>query len=113
VAAVADLAPGAFRRMVIEAERPVLVGFHAEACRPCETQAPILASLARALAGEVRVVRVDVGRAPELAALLEVRSVPTLLLFHEGRIARRFGGVTPGTAIAAALADLAGRRHRG
>mgnify|MGYP002780180286 CR=1 FL=1 len=102
---IAELDTASFKAEVIEASVPVLVDFHASWCEPCHSQAPILENLARSLGKAARVVKVDIDRAPELADLFAVRSVPTLMVFSKGRITRRFTGVTTGTKLAAALME--------
>ncbi|MBA4766819.1 MAG: conjugal transfer protein TraF [Porphyrobacter sp.] len=95
--------------MVIDADHPVLVGFYAGGCGPCQMQAPMLETIAARFRGTAMVFKVDAGRCPGLTALFEVRSVPTMILFAGGTIARRFTGVTEGrdliTAMLASLDD--------
>lgn len=98
------LAPADFRRRVVEADGPVLLDFHAAWCAPCRAQAPILERLATELAGAIAVLSVDVDANPALAGLLQVRALPTVLLFRGGRIVRRFSGLTGTEALRAAVA---------
>jgi thioredoxin 1 len=105
---VVELDTAQFKAAVLEAEQPVLVGFHAPGCEPCRTQGTILEDLARKLGGVAQVVRVDVARSPELAALLAVRTVPTIAIFRDGRIAARFVGLTASPTLAAALVTQLG-----
>lgn len=100
---IAECTTAAFKAEVIEADRPVLVDFHAAWCGPCQAQAPIIENIARSAGRDAKVVKVDIDRSPELAALFAVRSIPTLLLFNRGKIIHRFSGVTSGSTIAAAL----------
>jgi thioredoxin 1 len=73
-----------FRFDVLQAEGPVLVDFYADWCRSCLQLAPILARLAEHWAGSVKVVTLDVERNPATAARLDVRGLPTLVLFDGG-----------------------------
>lgn len=104
-----ELSASDFKAAVIDADHPVLVSFYADGCGPCQMQAPMLETIAARFRGIATVFKVDAGRSPELAALFEVRSMPTMILFAGGTIARRFTGVTQGrdliTAILASLDD--------
>ena len=102
-----ELNASAFKAAVIDADHPVLVGFYAGGCGPCQMQAPMLEKIAERFRGTATVFKVDAGRCPELTALFAVHSVPTMILFAGGTIARRFVGVTEGRdLIAAMLASL-------
>lgn len=80
-----------FERQVLQSELPVLVDFYAEWCGPCKSLAPTLDELA-AESPQAKVVKVDIGDNPALAARYGVRSVPTLLVFRDGQIASRHTG---------------------
>src|SRR6187455_501638 len=74
-----------FEREVLQSELPVLVEFSAEWCGPCKLVAPDLKALAHELEGKAKVVTVDIDRSPMLARQLGVQSVPTFVVFHQGR----------------------------
>lgn len=74
----------AFEAEVLSAATPVLVDFYADWCGPCQTQTPILESLAATQGDRVKVVKVDVDKDPGLAQQFGVRSIPTLVLFQQG-----------------------------
>jgi thioredoxin len=74
-----------FEREVLMSELPVLVEFGAEWCGPCKTVAPELAALSQELNGKAKLVAVDIDRSPLLARQLGVQSVPTFVVFHQGR----------------------------
>lgn len=105
---LAELDIFAFKSAVLEADTPVVVGFHAAGCGPCRTQTSILADLADKLGGTAQVVGVDVERSPELANLFAVASVPTVAIFRDGRIAARFVGLTASPTLAAVLVTQLG-----
>ena len=82
---------------------PVLVDFFATWCGPCQTLAPILAQLAQAHAGKLRVIKIDVDRNPAAARQFGVRSMPTLILFRQGQPVWRQSGVLPLAALSRAI----------
>jgi thioredoxin 1/putative thioredoxin len=74
-----------FEQEVLRSELPVLVEFGAEWCGPCKTVAPELQALSRELEGKAKIVTVDIDRSPLLARELGIQSVPTFVIFHQGR----------------------------
>ena len=84
-----------FEREALSAEGPVLVDFWAGWCPPCRRLAPTLDALAAEYDGRLTVLKVDVDENPELAARYGIRSIPTLLLFRDGRVADRRLGALP------------------
>lgn len=74
-----------FEREVMLSEVPVLVEFSAEWCAPCKLVAPELEALSRELGEKAKIVTVDIDRSPNLARQLGVQSVPTFVVFHQGR----------------------------
>lgn len=85
MAAVETVTERSFEPAVMMSELPVLVEFGAEWCGPCKQVAPELEALAVELAGKAKVVTVDIDRSPRLAQQLGVQSVPTFVVFHQGR----------------------------
>lgn len=78
---------------------PVLVDFHASWCGPCKAIAPMLEQLDQQLRGKVQIVKVDIDVAPHTATALTIKSVPTLILYKQGRIVGRYVG-NPGSVAA-------------
>jgi len=74
-----------FEAEVLQSELPVLVEFSAEWCAPCKLVAPELKALAQELKDKAKIVTVDIDRSPMLARQLGVQSVPTFVVFHQGR----------------------------
>ncbi|HEY0996214.1 MAG TPA: thioredoxin [Gemmatimonadaceae bacterium] len=83
---------------------PVLADFYADWCAPCRMMAPILDSFAREHAGQVVVVKVDTDASPQAAITLGIRSIPTLVLFRDGREVDRQVGVASPAYLANMLA---------
>ena len=89
-----------FDEEVIAADHPVLVDFSATWCGPCKKLEPIVAEIANDYAGRIKVVKVDVDKAPGTAAKFGVMSVPTVLLFQGGTVKDQFVGVISKQALA-------------
>jgi len=80
---------------IIGSERPVLVDFYAEWCGPCKMQAPVLKDIAAEVGAMVRIIKVDVDKNPKVAAEYQVKGVPTLILFKNGKVQWRQSGMLP------------------
>jgi thioredoxin 1 len=78
---------------IIDAKTPVLVDFYADWCGPCKMLAPILKQVKEELGGDVKIVKIDVDKNQPLANQYQVRGVPTLLLFKNGKQVWRQSGV--------------------
>ncbi|GAB4375389.1 MAG: thioredoxin [Salibacteraceae bacterium] len=85
---------GNFKK-IIDSDKPVLVDFHAEWCGPCKMQSPILKELASELKDQVRIIKIDVDKNNAIASQYQVRGVPTLILFKNGKVLWRHSGLTP------------------
>jgi thioredoxin 1 len=102
-----ELSAATYKAAVINAGQPVLVSFYADGCGPCQMQAPMLEALEARFRGTAAIFKVNAEQSPELVSLFGVVSVPTMILFAGGRIARRFEGQENGhELIMAMLASL-------
>ena len=86
-----------FDRDVLQAEGLVLVDFWASWCPPCRRLAPTLDAVAADYAGRLSVAKVDVDENPDLAQRYGVQSIPTLILFRDGRAVDKRLGALPST----------------
>ncbi len=84
-----------FEAEVLKSPVPVLVDFWAAWCSPCKMIAPIVEELATEYSGKVKVGKLDVDANPSISSQLGVMSIPTLILFKEGKPAQRVVGYLP------------------
>jgi thioredoxin 1 len=78
---------------IINDSRPVIVDFHALWCSPCKMQSPILKEVAAEFGDSVRVIKIDVDTNNQIASRYSVQSVPTIIIFKNGRAVWRQSGV--------------------
>jgi thioredoxin 1 len=80
---------------LIASEKLILVDFFATWCGPCQTLAPILEKVAKRVGGKAKIVKIDVDKNQALATKLNVKGVPTLILYKNGVKVWRQSGVVP------------------
>lgn len=82
-----------FDSEVLKADKPVLVDFWAVWCGPCRMQEPIIEELAEAMTGKVIVGKLNVDENPQMTQKYQVMSIPTLMIFKDGKMVKQFIGV--------------------
>ena len=78
---------------LINGNKPVLIDFFATWCGPCQTLAPILVDAKEDLGDTVSIIKIDVDKNQEIAAQFQVKGVPTMMLFQNGKMLWRQSGV--------------------
>ncbi len=101
-----ELTSADFEKEVMQAEGPVLVDFWAPWCGPCRMMAPVIDAIAAKFAGRLKVAKVNVDEAGDLAAQFEIRSIPTLIMFKNGQAVDRLIGAVPESELTERLERL-------
>ncbi|MBV8565551.1 MAG: thioredoxin [Methylobacteriaceae bacterium] len=84
-----------FEADVLKAKEPVVVDFWAEWCGPCKAIGPSLEAIATEMNGKIKIAKLNVDENPAISEKLRIRSIPTLMLFKDGKLASQKVGAAP------------------
>ena len=82
-----------FEKEVLKSEKPVLVDFYADWCGPCNAMAPVIEELAAEIDGKAKVGKINVDENSDIAVEYNVMSIPTLIIFKNGKEEKRLVGL--------------------
>ena len=103
---VVEITDDNFAAEVTNSTTPVLVDFWAEWCGPCRMLAPTIEELAREYQGKIKVGKLDTDSNRNMAVKFGISAIPTVILFAQGQVAKKFVGLTPKKDLKAALDQL-------
>ena len=92
---IVNVTDASFENDVLKSTQPVLIDFWATWCGPCRAIAPVVEQLAGEYAGKVKVVKVNIDENPKTPTQYDVRSIPTLLMFKDGKVVGQIVGAVP------------------
>lgn len=92
---ITNVTDASFENDVLKSSQPVLIDFWATWCGPCRAIAPVVEQLAGEYAGKVKVVKVNIDENPKTPTQYDVRSIPTLLMFKDGKVVGQIVGAVP------------------
>ncbi|HEY2380307.1 MAG TPA: thioredoxin [Terriglobia bacterium] len=91
---VRDISEAALDDELVQSEEPILVDFWAPWCGPCRAMAPAVEAAAEKLKGDAKVYKINVDDNPSVSSRFNLRGIPTLILFRDGREADRLVGLS-------------------
>ncbi|MDH5656409.1 MAG: thioredoxin [Spirochaetia bacterium] len=98
--------PTSFHELIQTHEKPILVDFWAEWCGPCKMVAPVLKDLASEWKDRVTIIKINTEEKPQIAGQFGIQSIPTLILFKNGKEIHRVSGALPFPAMKAAFQNF-------
>ena len=104
--AVHEITDSKFQNEVLESDKPVLLDFWAEWCQPCRMLSPTIDQLAAEYQGKAKVGKVDTDSNREISVKYGIQAIPTVLLFKNGQVQKKFVGLTSKDQFKTALDQL-------
>ena len=108
MADITELSSSNFEQEVLQSGQPVLVDFWAPWCGPCRMIGPLVEELAAENADSLKVAKINIDDAQDIAATYGVSSIPTLMIFKNGDVVDRFVGVQPKNRLQEAVDQAVG-----
>ena len=103
---IIELKDASFDEAVHNSDVPVLVDFWAPWCGPCKMIAPIIAELADSYAGKAKICKLNTDESHDSAVEFGIQSIPTIILFNDGQVAKKWVGLTSKKDLSAAIDEL-------
>ena len=103
---VLELTDQNFEQEVLKSESPTLVDFWAEWCMPCKMLAPTIEELATEFVGKAKVGKVDTDNNRDVSVQFGISAIPTIILFKDGQMVKKFVGLQSKSDLKAALNEL-------
>jgi thioredoxin 1 len=100
---ITELTENDFEAQVLNNDKPVLVDFWAPWCQPCLMLAPTIKQLGQDYGDTISIGKVNIDEQPQLGAKYEIRSIPSVMLFHKGKVAEQIIGLKDKSDYAAAI----------
>lgn len=103
MSATPQVTDASFKEDVLDSELPVLVDFWAPWCGPCRMVAPVVDEISQQYKGQLKVVKLNTDENPNTATQYGIRSIPTLMIFKEGKRVDMVVGAVPKTTLASTI----------
>ena len=103
---IVELTDATFDEVVHNSDSPVLVDFWAPWCGPCIMMAPILGEIANGYAGKAKICRLNTDDARDSAIEFGIQAIPTIILFKNGQVRKRWVGLASKKDLTAAIGEL-------